>query len=88
MFLGMDGVVPESGDKKYWLGIKLVPAFRNRQYLLAEKAGGPRLLWESDAISLSGLGLNENEVAETLVLRAEIDLDYEVKKSARSASLS
>ena len=80
MFLKMDGDAPDGGDKKYWLGIKLVPAFRNRQYLLAEKAGGSRLLWESDAISLSGLGLNENEVAETLVLRAEIDLDYEVEK--------
>ncbi|MDI6816128.1 MAG: DNA-processing protein DprA [Actinomycetota bacterium] len=74
-----DGV-PGGGDKKYWLGIKLVPAFRNRQYVLAEKAGGPRALWESDHAALSELGLTDKDVAETAALRAAIDLEEELEK--------
>ena len=80
MRLVMYDGVPDGGDKKYWLGIKLVPAFRNRQYTLAEKAGGPRALWEADNIALRELGLTDKEVSEAVVLRASIDLNEEVEK--------
>jgi DNA processing protein len=76
----MHGGAPDGGDKKYWLGIKLVPAFRNRQYILAKKAGGPRALWDCDHMALSALGLADKDVAETVVLRAAIDLDAELEK--------
>ncbi len=63
--------------RKYWLGIKMTPAFRNRQYVLAKAAGGPRELWEASTKDLVELGLPNNAAYEAVAFRSALDLDKE-----------
>ncbi len=62
-------------NRKYWLGIKMVPGLRNRIYVLADKAGGPRQLWEAAKDDLIDFGLDEKTAHEIVADRKALDVD-------------
>lgn len=70
--------------RKYWLGIKMAPALRYRQYVLAEAAGGPCELWEATAKELTDLGLSANVAHQTVAFRNSLDLDEEYSKLGKA----
>lgn len=61
-------------EKECWLGIKLVPAFRNRQYVLAARVGGPRALWHAPESLLIEAGLTEDEAGAAVAFRRTLDI--------------
>jgi DNA processing protein len=61
--------------RKYWLGVKLVPAFTNRIYKLVEAAGGPKGLWHLNKAGLMQLGFPEHVAVEIVACRKTLDID-------------
>ncbi|MBE0447596.1 MAG: DNA-protecting protein DprA [Actinobacteria bacterium] len=70
---------PDS-NKKYWLGLKMIPAFRNQLYMLADNAGGPDKLWNADRSILVELGLSERVASKAVAARNSLDLESSCRK--------
>ncbi|PIU26903.1 MAG: DNA-protecting protein DprA [Candidatus Aquicultor secundus] len=64
-----------TNNKKYWLGVKMIPGLRNRIYVLADRAGGPQHLWEAGKDDLIDLGLDKQTAGEVIAERKMLDLD-------------
>lgn len=64
-----------SSDKKYWLGLKMVPALQSRIYILVESAGGPRRLWEAGTDDLVELGFDVLAAGEIVAHKDSINID-------------
>ncbi|MHB8840258.1 MAG: DNA-processing protein DprA [Candidatus Aquicultor sp.] len=62
-------------NRKYWLGVKMVPGLRNRIYVLTDKAGGPRQLWEAGKDDLIDIGLDEQTACRVVTDRKSLDID-------------
>jgi len=72
--------VSNNETRKYWLGLKMCPAIRNRIYVLTERAGGPKRLWGANKDLLKEIGLSDELAAEAIAFRASIDLDAAYRK--------
>ncbi|MCL6472154.1 MAG: DNA-processing protein DprA [Firmicutes bacterium] len=70
----------DDDPKKYWIGIKMIPAFINKQYVLSQAAGGPKELWGASKRDLMELGLSESSADKAVSVRDLIDLDIEYKR--------
>ncbi|HZD60748.1 MAG TPA: DNA-processing protein DprA, partial [Anaerolineae bacterium] len=71
-------------SRKYWLGIMMTPAFRNRLYLLVDNAGGPDKLWNADRSTLMELGLSEGVALKAVSVRSSLDLERSYEKLLRA----
>lgn len=61
--------------RKYWLGIKLVPAFKHRIYKLVAATGGPKGLWHLNKAGLMELGFPEHVAVEIVACKKLLDID-------------
>jgi len=62
-------------NKKYWLGIKLNPVFRNRIYVIADMLGGPKELWHAGKKDLIGIGFPEELASQASEFNKSLNLD-------------
>jgi DNA processing protein len=71
-------------NKIYWLGLKMVPGLRSRIYMLTERAGGPRQLWEADKSDLVELGIDEGAACDIVARKSSININEAYSELVKS----
>lgn len=69
------------GEKKFWLGLKLLPRFNNHCLKLLQFFGTPQAIWNASAEQMSKLeGISLATANEVARKREDIDLDVELQR--------